>query len=77
MPLFLQHLRQVGADQVAPFMQGVRVALGAVAFEVAHPLGQVASAAVLLDQVGDAVASLAIASGAFDAEPLSERAPMG
>lgn len=64
----LQHLRQVGADQVASFMQGMYVALGAVASEVAHPLGQVASAPVLLDQLGDVVAPLAVASGALDAE---------
>ena len=49
-------------------MQRGYVALGAVALEVAHPPGQVAPAAVLLDQLGDAVAPLAIALGAFDPE---------
>ena len=40
----------------------------AVAFEVSHPGAHVAPPPVLLDQLGDAVAALALALGALDAE---------
>src|SRR5215510_7648994 len=44
------------------------VSLGAVAVEHFLPLHHVAAAAVFLDQAGDVVAPLAVASGTFDAE---------
>src|SRR5262245_61083230 len=49
-------------------VQRVYVALGAVAFEIAHPPGQVAPAVVLLDQLGDLVDALPRASRALDAQ---------
>jgi hypothetical protein len=52
-----QHLRQVRADHVASLVQRMQVALGTIALEVAAPLGQVALAAVLCDQLGYAVAA--------------------
>jgi hypothetical protein len=49
-------------------MQGVYVALGAVALEVADPPGEVASAAALRNQLGDAVATATRAPRALDDE---------
>jgi hypothetical protein len=49
-------------------MQRMQVALGTIAIQVAPPLGQIAPAAVLFDQLDDAVAALAIAPRALDAK---------
>jgi hypothetical protein len=46
----------------------MRFAAPAVAFEVSHPGAHVVPPPVLLDQLGDAVAALALAFGALHAE---------
>ena len=56
-----QHLWQIGADEIAAPVQLVRIALWAIAVELFAPLHQIAAAPVLLDQLGDAVAALAVA----------------
>ena len=56
-----QHLWQIGADEITAPVQLVRITLGAVPVQLLFPLHHVASAPVLLDQLGDAVAALALA----------------
>jgi hypothetical protein len=62
-----QDLRQIGAHQVATIIQAA-VTLRAVGVEHFPPFHHVAVAAVFLDQLGDVIAALAVALGAFDAE---------
>jgi hypothetical protein len=64
----LKHLRQIGTDQVAAIVQLWRVPLWAVAVELLLPFHHVGAAAVLLDQPADAIAALALAARAFDAQ---------
>jgi hypothetical protein len=56
-PLLLTTPWVVRAEHVATLMQRVRLALGAIAFEVPHPLAHVAPAAVLADNFNLAYAS--------------------
>jgi hypothetical protein len=63
-----QHLWQIGADEIAAAVQLVRVTLWAVPVQLLFPLHHVASAPVLLDQLGDSVAALALAACALDAQ---------
>jgi len=51
-----------GADEMASAVQFVRVTFWAVPVQLHFPLHYVASAPVLLDQLGDAVAALALAA---------------
>jgi hypothetical protein len=64
----LQHLRQIGADQIATIVQLVRVAAWAVGTKLLAPPHHSAIASILLNQLGHAVATFAAAPRAFDSE---------
>src|SRR5262245_31279745 len=66
-PVDSEHLRQVRADQIAAVVYP-SVPLRAVAVELLAPHHQVSFAAVLFDELGDAVAALAVALGALDTQ---------
>jgi hypothetical protein len=63
-----EHLRKIGADQIAALVQVSGVPFVAVAPKIGHPLAHIPAVAVLREELGDAVAALARASRAFDAE---------
>jgi hypothetical protein len=54
-------------------MQPGSIPLRTVGVEHLAPIHHVALAAVLLDQLVDVIAVLAVALGAFDAEPISKK----
>jgi hypothetical protein len=61
----LQYLQQVRADEVAAAVQLVRVTLWGSPRSAVPSIHHVAPAPILLDQLGDAVAPLALAPSAF------------
>jgi hypothetical protein len=66
--LTLEHLWQIGADQVTAIMQLRRVPFRTVAVELLLPFHHVGVASVFFDQPTDIVASLVLAARAFDAQ---------
>ena len=64
----LEHLRKIGADQIAALVQVSGVPFVAVAPKVGHPLAHIPAVAVLREELGNAITALARASRAFDAE---------
>jgi len=65
-----QHVWQIGVDEIAAAVQLVRIALWAVPVQLLFPLHHVGSAPVPFDQLGDAVAALALAACTLDAQHL-------
>ena len=61
-----QHLRQIGADEVAALVQVRGIPVRTIAPKVGHPLAHIAAQAVLSNELGHAVTALARASCAFN-----------
>jgi hypothetical protein len=62
----LEHLRKIGADQIAALVQVSGVPFVAVAPKVGHPLAHIPAVAVLREELGDDVTALARASRALN-----------
>jgi hypothetical protein len=62
----LEHLRHIGTNQIATFVQLICVTLRTIAFQIGGPLAQIAATTVLCDKLSDIVATLARALGTFD-----------
>ena len=62
----LEHLRKIGADQIAALVQVSGVPFVAVAPKVGHPLAHIPAVAVLREELGNAITALARASRALN-----------
>jgi hypothetical protein len=61
--------KQIGADQVAALMELRGVPFRAIDSRIGHPFAHVSTAAVLRDELGNAVATIATASRALNVQP--------